>query len=169
MLLLAAIAGLWSRPPESFRSAVLVLSAVAVFALVSFGVAEARPAGGRAPASVVVAGRPYSLQSGKIFVFFFDPQCMHCFAAAQRMAQLHWGDTRVVAVPVEQPQYAAQFLSDTGLTAAISTDFDKLKEAFHYASYPFGVALENGREIAPLTQFDGDEPVAALKRLGFAR
>lgn len=169
MLALAAMAGMWARPPESFRSAVLVLGAVAVFALVSFGVAEARPAGVRAPASVMVAGRPYSLAGGKVFVFFFDPQCMHCFAAAQRMSQLHWGDTRIVAVPVERPQYAAQFLSDTGLTAAVSTDFEKLKQAFHYTSYPFGVAVENGRETAPLTKFDDDEPVATLKRLGFAK
>ncbi len=169
MLVLAVMAGLWARPPESLRGAVLVLGAVAVFAVVSFGVAEARPAGVRAPASVMVAGKPYSLESGKVFVFFFDPQCMHCFAAAQRMAQLHWGDTRIVAVPVELPRYAAQFLSDTGLKAALSTDFEKLKQAFHYTSYPFGVAVENGRETAPLTKFDGDEPVATLKRLGFAK
>jgi hypothetical protein len=94
---------------------------------------------------------------------------MHCFDAAKRMSQLHWGDTRVVAVPVEQPQYAPQFLSDTGLTAVISTDFEKLKQAFQYSSYPFGVAVENGRETAPLTKFDGDEPVATLKRLGLAK
>ena len=75
----------------------------------------------------------------------------------------------MVAVPVEQPQYAAQFLSDTGLTAMISTDFEKLKQAFQYTSYPFGVALENGRETAPLTKFDDDEPVATLRRLGFAK
>lgn len=169
MLLLAVMAGMWARPPESLRGAVLVLGAVAVFAAVSFGVAEARPAGVRAPESVMVAGKPYSLESGKIFVFFFDPQCTHCFAAAQRMAQLQWGDTRIVAVPVELPRYAAQFLSDTGLKAALSTDFEKLKQAFHYTSYPFGVAVENGREKAPLTKFDGDEPVATLKRLGFAK
>jgi uncharacterized membrane protein YphA (DoxX/SURF4 family) len=169
MLLLAALAARWARPPESLRSAVLVLGAVAVFALVSYGVAEARPAGVRAPASVTVAGKPYSLERGRVFVFFFDPQCMHCFEAAKSLAQLHWSDTRILAVPVEQPQFAPQFLSDTGLNAALSTDFEKLRQAFHYTSYPFGVAVENGRETAPLTQFDGDQPAAALKRLGFAK
>ena len=169
MLLLAVVAGLWSRPARNFRSAVLVLGAVVVFALVSYGVAEVRQTGITAPATITVGGQPYSLARGKVFVFFFDPQCMHCFDAAKRMAQLHWGDTRVVAVPVEQPQYAPQFLSDTGLTAVISTDFEKLKQVFQYSSYPFAVAVENGRETAPLTKFDDDEPVATLRRLGFAQ
>ena len=169
MLLLAVVAGLWSRPSRNFRSAVLVLGAVVVFALVSYGVGEARQTGITAPATITVGGQPYSLARGKVFVFFFDPACMHCFEAAKRMAQLHWGDTRVVAVPVEQPQYAPQFLSDTGLTAVISTDFEKLKQVFQYSSYPFGVAVENGHETAPLTKFDDDEPVATLRRLGFAK
>jgi hypothetical protein len=29
------------------------------------------------------------------------------------------------------------------------------------------VALENGREKMPLTKFEGDEPAATLKQLGF--
>ena len=169
MLALAVVAGLWSQPSKNLRSAVLVLGAVVVFALVSYGAGETRQTGAAAPATVTVAGQPYSLARGKVFVFFFNPECMHCFAAAKRMAQLQWGNTRVVAVPVEQPQYAAQFLSDTGLKAAISTDFEKLKQAFQYSSYPFGVAVENGRETAPLTKFDDDEPEATLRRLGFAR
>jgi uncharacterized membrane protein YphA (DoxX/SURF4 family) len=169
MLLLALVAGWWAQPARNLRSAVLVLGAVVVFALVSYGVGQARQSGTAAPATVTVAGQPYSIAHGKVFVFFFDPRCMHCFDAAKRMAQLHWGDTRVVAVPVEVPQYAAQFLSDTGLTAVISTDFDKLRQVFQYSSYPFGVAVENGRETAPLTKFDDDEPAATLKRLGFAK
>jgi len=169
MLVLAVMPGLWSRPARNLRSAVLVLGAVVVFALVSYGVGEARQTGVAAPPAITVAGQPYSLGRGKVFVFFFDPQCMHCFDAAKRMAQLHWGDTRVVAVPVELPQYAPQFLSDTGLTAVISSDFEKLKQAFQYSSYPFGVAVENGRETASLTRFDDDEPVATLRRLGFAK
>jgi uncharacterized membrane protein YphA (DoxX/SURF4 family) len=169
MLLLAAVAGLWAQPARNLRSAVLVLGAVVVFALVSYGVGEARQTGAPAPAAVTVAGQPYSIARGKVFVFFFDPQCMHCFDAAKRMSQLHWGDTRVVAVPVEQPQYAPQFLSDTGLPAVISTDFEKLKQAFGYTSYPFGVAVENGRQTAELTKFDDPEPAATLRRLAFAK
>ena len=48
MVLLAALAGWWSKPPASLRSAVMVLSAVVVFALVSYGVDVTRSAGTRA-------------------------------------------------------------------------------------------------------------------------
>jgi uncharacterized membrane protein YphA (DoxX/SURF4 family) len=169
MLLLAGIAALWSRPSAGVRGAGLVAGAVVVFALVSYGVAEVRETGAPAPDTIAVAGRPYSLEHGKVFLFFFHPECMHCFASAKSMAELHWDSTRVVAVPVEQPQFAPQFLADTGLQAVVTTDFQKLKQAFHYTAYPFGVALENGREKAALTKFDGDEPAATLKQLGLTR
>ncbi len=167
MLLLALAAGAWSRPSESLRSAFLVLGVVVVFALVSYGVATARHLGTRAPESIEVAGQPYSLARGKVFLYFFNPECMHCFDAAKRMAQVPWRDTRIVAVPVETPQYAAGFLADTGLKAVVTTDFPRLKQTFGYTSYPWGVALENGHEKSPVTKFDGDEPIATLKRLGF--
>jgi uncharacterized membrane protein YphA (DoxX/SURF4 family) len=167
MLALAVVAGIWSRPPSGFRSAAVVMGAVVVFALVSYGVAAARVTGTRAPATVTVSGQPYSLERGKIFVFFFHPECMHCFEAAKRMAQAHWAGATVLAVPVEQPQFAPGFLAATGLTGVITTDFQKLKTVFGYTGYPSGVALENGREKARVLKFDGDEPVATLKNLGF--
>lgn len=160
MLLLAVLAGVWSPPPHSLRSALLILGAVLVFALVSYGVEVTRMSGTRAPATITVAGRPYSLQSGKIFLFFFDPQCRACFDASQRMAQLHWNDTRIVAVPVEQPQYAAEFIRQTGLPAVVTENFESLKGAVGYTTYPFGVALQNGHEKAELTRFEDAEPAA---------
>ena len=166
MLLLAVLAGIWSRPPEGLRPAILVLGAVVVFALVSYGTAAVRQTGVKAPETIAVDGQPYSLEHGKIFLYFFDPECMHCFDAAKRMSQYHWGDTKVVAIAVQQPQYAAQFLQETGFRAAISTDFQKLKQVFPYTSTPAGVALEDGREKAPLTKFEGEEPGATLKQLG---
>lgn len=166
MLLLAALAGLWSKPPESLRSALLVVSAVVVFAVVSYGVDVTRRTGTPAPATVTIDGKPYSLQSGRIFLFFFNPQCMHCYEASQRMAQFHWGDTKVIAVPVEQPQYAGQFLEATGLHAAVTDDFELLKKTFGYTAYPYGVALENGRRTASLTKFTDPEPGPTLKNLG---
>jgi uncharacterized membrane protein YphA (DoxX/SURF4 family) len=169
MLLLAVVAAMWSRPPSRLRGAAPIVGVAVVFALVSYGVAEVRQSGARAPEQVTVEGRPYSLEHGRVFVFFFNPECMHCLDAARRMAVARWGETRVVAVPVEQPQYAAQFLASSGLKAVVSTDFEKLKQAFHYSTYPWGVALENGRATAPVSNFDGDEPLATLKSLGFVQ
>jgi uncharacterized membrane protein YphA (DoxX/SURF4 family) len=167
MLALAALAGIWSKPPESLRTAVLILGAVLVFALVSYGVDVARQTGAKAPQTILVDGHPYPLASGKILLFFFDPQCMHCFDAATRMAQFHWGDTRVVAIPVEQPQYAAQFLQMTGLHAVVSGDIALLKGVFGFHGYPSGVALQNGRQKALLTKIEYSEPATSLQQLGF--
>jgi uncharacterized membrane protein YphA (DoxX/SURF4 family) len=166
MLLLAGLAGLWSRRPKGMRTVVLIASAVAVFAGVSYGVDAVRQTGTRAPESIVVDGRPYSLTHGKVFLFYFDPACMHCFESAQKMSKLHWGDTRVVGVPISQGQFAAQFIQDTGFRMAITTDRDKLKAVFPYAGVPAGVVIENGLQKAALVKFDGEEPAASLKQLG---
>ncbi len=166
MLVLAVFAGLWAKRSEGLRSALLISGAVLVFALVSYGAVSVRQSGVRAPATITVNGQPYSLARGKYFLFFFHPECMHCFDAAKRMSQLSWGETKVVAVPVEQPQFSAAFLNETGLKAVVTSDFQKLKDVFAYKTYPFGVALENGHEKAPLTRFEGEEPGSTLKQLG---
>jgi hypothetical protein len=61
------------------------------------------------------------------------------------MSKLNWGDTRIVAVPTVNPQWAAAFLHDTGLKASTSLEADKLRKAFTFIDPPFGVALEDGR------------------------
>ena len=166
MLAMAGFAWLGARRSEGKRTVALIAGAVAVFAAVSFGVGEARQTGTKAPESILVDGQSYSLQRGKVFLYFFDPQCMHCFDAAKRMSQLNWGDTRVVGVPISQPRYAPQFKLDTGFSMmAITSDLEKLKQVFPYVGVPAGVALENGREKAALTKFDGDEPATTLKQL----
>jgi uncharacterized membrane protein YphA (DoxX/SURF4 family) len=170
LLLLTALAGAWSKPPQSLRSAVLILGAVAVYALVSYGVAAVRQTGTKAPETVMVNGAPYSLQHGKILLYFFDPECMHCFNAAKKMSRLDWKNTAVVAIPVSAPRYAAMFLQETGLKAVVSTDLERLKAVFPYTAVPAGVALENGRQKAAVTKFEEDsEPAATLRQLGFAK
>jgi uncharacterized membrane protein YphA (DoxX/SURF4 family) len=166
MLALAFVAGLWSRPSGDLRTMAVVAGVVVVFAFVTYGVEAVRQMGTRAPAYITVNGQPYSIQRGKYFLFFFNPGCMHCFDAAKAMSQLRWEST-VVAIPVEMPQFSGQFLEQTGLRAVVSSDFDKLKTVFGYTAYPFGVAVENGREKAPVMQFENAEPAATLRRLGF--
>lgn len=169
MLALAVMAGIWAQRAESLRSAVLILGTVTVFALVSYGVAAMRQTGTRAPDSVTVNGKPFSLQQGKILIFYFDPECLHCVDAAKRMSKLNWGDTQVLAVPISQPQFSQEFLSDTGLKAKVSSDLHPLKKVFPFVSAPAGVALVDGREKKSLTQFEGNEPADSLRKLGFVR
>jgi len=167
MLALAVIAGLWAKRAESLRSAILILGTVTVFAFVSYGVAAMRQTGTKAPDFVTVNGKPFSLQQGKILIFYFDPECLHCLDAAKRMSKLNWGDTQVVAVPINVPQFAQGFLEDTKLKAVISNDLQPLKKIFPFVSAPAGVALVNGREKMALTQFEEPEPANTLRKVGF--
>ncbi len=167
MLALAVLAGLWSKRSENLRSATLVLGAVVVFALVSYGVAATRNSGVKAPDTVMVDGKAYSLQQGRIFIYFFNPECTHCLDAAKKLAKLNWGDTRVVGVATEQPQFADGFMQTTGLKGAVSTDIAVLRKTFPFVDPPAGVAIENGHQKAMLTQYEGEEPAATLKKLGF--
>ncbi len=169
MLALALIAGWWSRPAWGVRSAAVVLGAVAVFSGVSFGVNAARQSGTKAPETITVDGQPYSLRQGNIFLYFYDPLCSHCDAAARKMSKLNWGDTKVVAIPTNDPQFAASFLHDTHLKALTSLDVQQLRKIFPFRDPPYGVALHNGREKAPVARFEGNEPDETLRRIGFVQ
>jgi uncharacterized membrane protein YphA (DoxX/SURF4 family) len=167
MLLMAAITGWWARPSENIRAALVILGTVLVFAGVSFGVNATRQTGLKAPESVTVDGQPYSLQRGDIFLFFYDPECMHCDAAARRMAKLNWKNTKVIAIPTHDFQFAAAFLHDTGLVAGTSLDLKLLRATFQFVDPPFGVALHSGHQKAVVASFDDSEPAATLRRIGF--
>jgi hypothetical protein len=145
----------------------LVLGAVTLFAAGSYGVAAMRQTGTKAPDTIMVNGKPYSLQEGQILIFYFDPECLHCLDAAKRMSKFNWGDTRIVAVPINVPQFGQGFLDDTHLKAVLSNDLPQLKKIFPFVSAPAGVALVNGREKMTLTQFEDPEPADTLKKLGF--
>jgi uncharacterized membrane protein YphA (DoxX/SURF4 family) len=167
MLLMATITGWWARPSENIRAALVILGAVVVFAGVSFGVNATRQSGLKAPESITVDGQPYSLQQGQIFLFFYDPECLHCDAAARRMAKLNWKSTRVIAIPTHDNQFAAAFLHDTGLKAGTSFDLKLLRSTFQFVDPPYGVALEYGRQKAVVASFEDSEPAATLRRIGF--
>jgi uncharacterized membrane protein YphA (DoxX/SURF4 family) len=169
MLLFAVLAGFWARPSESKRSAVVVLCAVTVFALVSYGATAVRQRGIKAPSTITVDGKPFFTQDGRVLLFFFDPECMHCFDVAKRLSQLDWSGTKVIGVPTVHPEFAPDFLHDTGLKAGISTDIALLKKTFPFGDPPFLAALENGRQKQPVTKFEGDEPAATLRKLGFVK
>jgi uncharacterized membrane protein YphA (DoxX/SURF4 family) len=172
MMLLAIGAGLWARASKGFRPAAFILAAVAVFALGSFGLASTRHTGTKAPASITAEdGHSLSLQEGKVFVYFFNPSCLHCLEAGRRLAALNWGDTRFIGVPTENPQFGDWFMGKAGLTGKgpVSKDLALLQKAFPFDTPPAGVAIENGYEKAMLLQFEDQEPSATLKKIGFIR
>jgi uncharacterized membrane protein YphA (DoxX/SURF4 family) len=167
MLLAAVAAGRWSQQVKQKLGAVLIFSAVSVFALVSYGAAAVQETGTKAPDTISVDGKPYSLGSGKVFIYFFDPECMHCLEAGKKLAKLNWGDTKVIGVPSRMPQFAENFMRMTAMNKPVSNDWAVLNQTFSIKGTPGGVALENGHEKAQLTQFEGNEPEATLTKLGF--
>lgn len=166
MLLMAVIAGLWARPSEGLRGAAMILGAIAVFAGVSLGVAMTQNSGAKAPEFITVDGKQTSLASGRVFLYFYDPECAHCDEAARRMSKWNWKDTRVIGIPTRQPQFAVEFMQTTGLKGGNSLDLALLKSAFPFGDPPYGVALENGRQKASLQIFDKREPEETLRKLG---
>jgi len=171
MLLLAVAAFLWSPRVARFRVPVIAFLALATLASVSYGVNAAERRNVQVPTPVVVDGKSQSLAEGKVFLFFYNPSCEHCDAAAKFMSKLDWGDTRIVAIPTEDPQWAGSFLHDTGLRASTSLETAKLRKSFAFVDPPFGVALEGGRvkETFGQAQFYAPLPEADLKKLGFVK
>ena len=167
MLALAGLAGIWTARPRGLRTPLLILAAIVLFAAGSYAVAAGSATGTPAPSTVMMDGQATSIRSGKVFLYFFDPACMHCLDAGRKMAQMNWGDTRVIGVPVVEPQFGAAFMKKSGLNKPISTDGELLKRTFAVKGTPGGIAIENGREKAELTRFEGEEPAATLHKLGF--
>jgi uncharacterized membrane protein YphA (DoxX/SURF4 family) len=168
MLLAAIVAGVWARRSVGTRSAAVVLAAIAVFAAGSYAYGYSHLTGTKAPESITVDGKPYSLQHGHTFLFFYDPNCGHCDAAARAMSTLHWkSDVTIIAIPTQNPRFAAAFLHDTGLKALTSLDLDEPKKVFPFGDPPYGVALESGREKGPVAHYEGAEPADTLRKLGF--
>lgn len=168
MLLLAAAAGRWASVSTHLKQAGLVLAAIVVFAGAVYGITAARQTGVKAPAEITVDGKSFATRQGRIFLFFFDPECMHCFAAAQAMQKYNWTGVKVIAVPTVHPQWSASFLKDTGLQAGVSPDVKLLRHTFSFTTDPpYGVALEHGRQVGAFAFFDDKEPVAGLKKIGW--
>lgn len=168
MLLLAVAAARWTPAAHGFKQASFVLAAIVVFAGAVYGITAARQTGAKAPPQITVDGKAFATNQGKIFLFFFDPECMHCFGAAQQMSKYGWTGVKVIAVPTVHPQWAASFLKDTGLQAGVSTDIKLLRQTFAFnTDPPYGVALEHGRQVAAFPFFDDKDPVASLKQLGW--
>ena len=171
MLLLGLAAWAWSPAVKSAKVAGVVLAALAVVAVASFAINTAGRSHVQVPVPVTVDGKPTDLTHGKVFLFFYDPSCMHCDAASKFMSTLNWGDTKVVAIPTVNPQWAASFLHETKLKASTSLDLEKLRKAFPFVDPPFGVALVNGqaKETFGQAQFNAPLPAPDLRKLGFIK
>jgi len=113
-----------------------------------------------------------SLQDGRIFLFFFDPQCSTCFAVGKSLAPLKFqSDVKFVGVPTNMPEWGPGWMgtgeSGTGLLKPISPDAGKLREVFKFDYPPYGVLIEHGRQAGVITisEFDEVNPEHHIKLL----
>jgi len=168
MLGLALLAGLWAKPPQGWKQAGIALGIIVVLAGALAGYQAVRGGGVVAPATIGVDGKAFPLRAGRVFVFFFDPECAHCYAAAKDFATYRWKPgVQLVATPTTQPQWGAVFLKRTGFNARLTLDAQALRGAFRFTDPPYAVALEDGRLKQALRYFDDVEPRQSLKALGW--
>jgi uncharacterized membrane protein YphA (DoxX/SURF4 family) len=169
MLLCAVVAGYWDKWSFEWKKPAMLLAALTVLGVGNYAWAVSKQTGAVAPESVqLVDGSTHSLREGQQLVYFFDPQCMHCFHAAQSMSKLDFTGTKTIAVPTEVKQFAAQFLTDTKFQAKVTNETDKLKKVFPFGDPPFLVLIENGRQKAAINKFDEPEFTNRLIESGFA-
>ncbi len=166
-LLMAIAAAVWAPPSTGLRPAALLLAVACVFAGASYGINQARQSGIEAPATLTIDGSPATIKYGRVFLYFFDPQCSHCAEAAGRMSTYAWRDVRVIGVPTATPQFSQQFLTDTGLKVPLAADLDALRAKFKFGDAPYAVMLENGRLKKTFMEFTEKEPRARLLSDGY--
>jgi uncharacterized membrane protein YphA (DoxX/SURF4 family) len=168
MLAAAIAAGWFSRKPAGLRLPLISLIAVGILSGISFAYVTSQQSGVQVPQTITVDGKPYSLREGRVFLFFYDPSCSHCEAAAKDMSTYAWkSDVTVIGLPTNDPQWAASFLHDTKLNARTSLDTKELRKLFIFPNPPYGVALDNGRVKGNLSHFEKPDPQPELKQLGF--
>jgi hypothetical protein len=171
MLLLGIAAYTWSPRVRALKTpAIAFLSLLAVAGL-SFGANSITRIRVEVPTPLMVDGKPQNLTKGKVFLYFYDPECSHCIAAARFMSKMDWGDTKIIGIPTHDPQFAPDFLQDTHLKAATSVETAKLRKTFTFVDPPFGVALVDGhmKKTFAQSQFNEPSPEADLKKLAFVR
>lgn len=171
-LVASITAGIWAKRAQGLRTALVILGAVAVFTGASYGVVKSKDSGVRAPESILVDGKPFSLQKGKIVLFFFDPFCGTCFAVGQSMAPLKFkDDVTVIGLPTSTPEAAPSYLHDSGLNVKLSTDSPKLRETWVFDAPPYLVLLEDGVQVGGIKHHEFDEEhlekhVEMLRQMG---
>lgn len=167
MIVMAGAAGWWARGSSGYKQAAVLFAGVLALAGITYGITESKQSGTPAPASITVDGQPFSLQQGRILLYFYDPECSHCNDAAKRMGKMVWKDVKIVGLPTRVPQFGQYFMESTGLNGKNSPDHASLKAIFPFGDPPYGVVLEHGRMKTGLQRFDDTEPEATLRQLGY--
>jgi uncharacterized membrane protein YphA (DoxX/SURF4 family) len=168
-MVLAVLAGLWARPSQGFGKAALALAAVIVLGVGLQARSRTLAKEIAVPPSIAVDGKQVSLREGRIFLFFFNPYCPHCFQAAEAMSRLNW-QAKVIGLPTQSFEEGRTFFVSAGFPSVpLSPDTQKLRETFHFQDVPYAAAIEDGRLRQTVVFFDEPDLSKNLRQIGFVR
>ena len=170
MVALALVAAWFSPRISAVRSAGVALLAVALFGATMLVLNPfAPPLDAEVPASISVESGEYALDRGRIFLYFFNPTCIHCLDVGLMMAELDW-QAELVGVPTQDYDLAPGFIEDTGLGhMKLSPDVEPLKAVFPFEDVPYAVALEDGKVRERLMFFEEPELSEKLRGVGMVK
>jgi uncharacterized membrane protein YphA (DoxX/SURF4 family) len=169
MIAVAVMAGRWSRPSHGLGKAVGALAAVLALAAGLFAADRARGRDVMGPASITVDGQQFPLREGRVLLFFFNPYCPHCFAAAQNLSRLRWNAV-IIGLPTQAFEEGKAFFVSAGVAnARLSPDIDKLRPVFAFQDVPYAAALENGKLRGRFVFFEEPDLGNTLRKIGFIR
>jgi uncharacterized membrane protein YphA (DoxX/SURF4 family) len=168
MLVLAAGAGWWSGRSSGWRRAGVLLLSVLLLAAGSYSASLYRRGRADVPETATVDGKSFNLRQGRVLLYFFDPECTHCYTVAREMATRQWGATRIIVLATREQRFTPSFLADTGLRAGISPDGEPLRRIFAFSDPPYAVALDRGKAVATFNsgQMEGSAYYEKLRTLG---
>jgi uncharacterized membrane protein YphA (DoxX/SURF4 family) len=169
MVALALVAAWFSRPPARLRQAGVALAAVVALTGVAFAVDQsaAPVAAGELPTTIAVEGGELALTEGPVFLYFFNPTCLHCLDAGIAMSEYEW-KASFVGIPTQDFDFGPQFIADAGLkNVKLSPELDRLKPIFPFEDVPYAVALKDGQVVALLRFFEEPALGEKLREMGF--
>lgn len=167
----ASLMAVWFSPrPTQLRAAGITMIAVVGLAGVMLGVDRFGPEPAITFAeTITVDGEPYDLGTGQVFLFFFNPSCMHCLHAGQAMARHQWL-VDFVGVPTQDPDWGPGFVEDAGLSSVLlSPEAERLRETFVFQDVPYGALLDSGRVLEDIIFWEEPELGSTLRAHGFIR
>ena len=168
MLALAALAAWFAPKPAALKSAAGALCGIVLFAGAMLAIDRLGPQpGGAVPATITADGDTYGLRDGKIFLYFFNPSCLHCLDAGQTMAQYAW-NSEFVGIPTQDFDWGPGFVEDAGLkNVRLSPDLKMLKETFPFEDAPYGAVIEDGEVLERIVFWEEPELSETLRGHGF--
>jgi len=168
MLLVSVVATFWAPRSSQLRSSLVLLGGIVILAIVSLIWDQAIVTQEYdVPETIQIDSGELSLREGQIFVYFFNPTCLHCLDAGITMAEFTW-KAIFVGVPTQDFDFASGFVDDTGLrNVRLSPDLDLLKTKFPFEDVPYGVAIQNGQVVEKMRFFEKPELEERLRQVEF--